>query len=71
MKNRLDSDSRTAQLTLESAGVSCDKKIIDAFDLMEQELIDAIEIHVEELPRNLQANHHKLCVKKFTGVKSV
>ena len=66
MKNRLDSDSRTAQLTLESAGVPCEQKIIDAFDL-----IDQIEIPVEDLPRNLKGSSHKICVKKFMGVKSV
>ena len=66
MKNRLDSDSRTAQRTLADVGVIPEQKIIDAVNLIYE-----IEIPVEDLPKNLKGSSHKVCVKKFMGVKSV
>ena len=66
MKNRLDSDSRTAQRTLADVGVIPEQKIIDAVNLIYE-----IEIPVEDLPSKMKGSSHKICVKKFMGVKSV
>lgn len=64
MKNR--SDSRTAQHTLEDAGVIPEQKIIDAVNI-----IYDIEIPEDDLPSKMKGSSHKICVKKFMGVKSV
>ena len=61
MKNRLDSDSRTAQRTLADVGVIPEQKIIDAVNI----IYDEIEIPVEDLPSKMKGSSHKICVKKF------